>query len=152
MPSPPQLNPTAPKPATATKPAADPRPSHESAALAKLREAHPDEYDFYLKAAREDDTAELEALPDYPIKIQAFCLSDYIKAALERAKYEPDEDMIVASVPGLPSAFTQGDTIEEARDNLADAIEGNILIDLQMGWEIPPIPGSDVKVRVETLE
>ena len=152
MPSPTQLNPTAPKLATATQPVADTRPAHEAAALAKLREAHRDEYDFYLKAAREAKTDDWESLPNYPIKIQAFCLSDYIKAALERAKYEPDGDVIFAEVPGLPSAFTQGETIEEAREYLADAIEGNILIDLQMGWEIPPVPDSDVKIEVVTIE
>ena len=151
-----QLNPVAPKPAPAAKPAADPRPSpaHEAAALSKLREAHRDEYDFYLKRAREAKTANWEALPDYPIKIQAFCLSDYINAALEQAEYEPDDEVevIVASVPGLPVAFTQADTIEEAREYLADAIEGNVLIDLQMGRDIPPVPDSDIEIKLVTIE
>ena len=60
--------------------------------------------------------------------------------------------MIVASVPGLPGAFTQADTMEEAREYLADAIEGNVLIDLQMGWEIPQIPGSDVRIEIVEID
>ena len=144
--------PTAPKPAPATKPVADPRPSSESIALAKLREAHRDEYAFYLKRVREAKTADWEALPDYPIKIQAFCLSDYIKAVLERAEYEPDGEVIFASVPGMPDFYSQGEDLEDARFHLGDAIEGSIVIALQMGWDIPQIPDSEVKIEIVQID
>ena len=155
MATPTQLNPHAPttqKPPTAYRPEAAPRPSVQSIALAKLKEAHPDEYDFYLRRANEDKAVAWADLPDYPVKLQTFCLADYIKAALDRAEYEPDGDVIVATAPGIPGSFTQGETMEEARDNLADAIEGNILIALQMGWEIPPIPGSDVRIDIVEID
>ena len=148
---------TATKPtprATATNPAADPRPSpsSESIALAKLREAHSDEYDFYLKSAREAKTADWETLPDYPIKIQAFCLADYIKAVLDRAEYEPDGEVIFASVPGMPDFYSQGEDLEDARFHLGDAIEGSIVIALQMGWDIPQIPDSEVKIDIVEID
>ena len=124
----------------------------ESVALAKLREAHKEEYDFYLKRASEGKIEDWKDLPRYPIKIQAFCLADYIRAALDRAEYEPDDGVVFASAPGMPGSFTQGESMEEARENLADAIEGNILIALQMGSEIPPIPGSEVKVDIVEID
>ena len=131
---------------------ADIRPSGESIALAKLREAHRDEYDFYLKRASEGEIADWKDLPDFPPKLQIFCLADYIAAALDRAEYELDDEMIVARVPGISGAFTQGETIDEARENLADAIEGNILIALQLGWEISPIPDSEVRIEIVEVD
>ena len=131
---------------------ADMTPSSESVALAKLREAHREEYDFYLKRASEGKVEAWKDLPRYPVKIQAFCLADYINAALERAEYEPDDGVIFASAPGMPGSFTQGENMKEARDNLADAIEGSVLIALQMGWEIPPIPDSDVRIDIFEID
>ncbi len=120
----------------------------ESIALAKLREAHREEYDFYLKHAKKNHVKDWKDLPGFPIRLQSLCLAKYIDAALEIAEYEPDEGMIVARVPGLQGAFTQGEDYEDAKEMLADAIEGNVLIALQMGWEIPPIPCSKIKMEI----
>ncbi len=127
-------------------------PSSESVALAKLREAHREEYDFYVRHAKKNHIKDWEDLPGFPIRLQAFCLADYLKAALEKAEYEPDGEVIFANVPGLQGAFTQGENYEEARVNLQDAIEGNVLIALQMGWEIQPIPGSEVKIEIAEID
>ena len=120
----------------------------ESVALAKLKETHKEEYDFYVEHAEENHVADWKDLPSYPVKLQAFCLADYISAALDRAEYEPDDGMIVARVQGMSGFFTQGENMKEARDNLADAIEGSVLIALQMGWDVPPIPNSDLRIDI----
>jgi predicted RNase H-like HicB family nuclease len=79
-------------------------------------------------------------------KIRMFSLTEYIQKALEQAEYERDESgYVVASVPNASGFFTQGRTFEEARENLRDAIEGNVLIALQMGFEIPRIKGVRIK-------
>ncbi len=127
-------------------------PSSESIALAKLREAHKEEYDFYLKHAKKSDVKDWEELPGFPVRLQMFCLSEYIEAALAIAEYEPEDDVIIARVPGLQGAFTQGEDYEDAKEMLADAIEGNILIDLQMGWKIQPVPGSKVKIEIAEID
>ena len=125
----------------------------ESVALAKLKEAHQDEYDFYVEQAEKNRVEDWKDLPSYPVKLQAFCLADYISAALDRAVYEPDGEVIFARVPDVDAFyFTQGETYEEARLNLQDAIEGSVLIALQMGWGIPPIPGSEVKVKIAEID
>ncbi len=41
--------------------------------------------------------------------------------------------------------FSQGDNFEEARDNLRDAIEGNLVVALQLGFEIPKLVGVEIK-------
>jgi len=83
------------------------------------------------------------------MKLKAFSLSRYVEAALQQAEYNRDENgVIIAKVPGISGFFSQGDSFEEARENLRDAIEGNIILALQLGLEIPPIPG----VKIEEIE
>lgn len=78
-------------------------------------------------------------------KVKVFSLGKYLDAALKLAVYEKDETgVIVAAVPGASGFFTQGESYEEARENLKDAIEGNVLLALQLGWDIPHISGVDI--------
>lgn len=75
-------------------------------------------------------------------KIRTFSLLRYAEAALVQAEYEHDEDgVIIAQVPGVSGFFAQGDTFEAARANLRDVIEGNVLLALQLGFDIPNIQG-----------
>ena len=69
-----------------------------------------------------------------------------------RAEYERDEGGgVVAAVDDLPGFFAQGETHEEARANLEEVIEGNIMLALQLGWDVPPLPGIDIREQdVET--
>jgi hypothetical protein len=48
--------------------------------------------------------------------------------------------------------FAQGDAFEEARENLRDVIEGNVLLALQLDLPIPHIPGVAVKVGISRDE
>ena len=79
-------------------------------------------------------------------KVRYFVLSHYVEAALRLAEYERDENgVIIARVPSAAGFFSQGDTFEEARENLQDAIEGNIMIALQLGLDIPQIEGITIE-------
>ena len=81
-------------------------------------------------------------------KVKVFALTRYIEEALKRAEYERDENgVVIATVPGASGFFAQGDSFEEARENLRDVIEGNVLLALQMGLEIPHIEGVDIEER-----
>jgi antitoxin HicB len=52
--------------------------------------------------------------------------------------YRQAEDVILAEVPALPGCFSDGSTIEEARERVRDAIL-NFLDDLEeSGERIPP--------------
>ena len=128
-------------------PKADAPPSAESVALAKLIQRHRREYDFYVESAKANGVSDAQDLPAFPKKLLDFSLAEYVQAALSRIEYERDEDgWIVASVPGIQGAFTQGETYEEARANLAEVIEGNVMIDLQMGWPVCEIPEVEICV------
>jgi len=59
-------------------------------------------------------------------------LSNYVHFLLGKAIYEKDENWyIVASVPWYQWFFSQGQNIEEARENLVDAIESVIFHKIQ---------------------
>jgi predicted RNase H-like HicB family nuclease len=78
--------------------------------------------------------------------VKLFTLSRYVESAIRQAEYERDENgVIIAQVPAASGFFAQGDTFEEARENLRDVIEGNILLALQLGLEIPDIVGVDIR-------
>ena len=79
-------------------------------------------------------------------KAKYFTLSKYVNQALKKAEYERDENgVVIVRVPGASGFFAQGDTFEEARANLQDVIEGNVILALQLGLEIPQIEGAEIK-------
>ena len=84
-----------------------------------------------------------ENIYDHPLRengiprVRIISISRYVQAALEQAEYEQDENgVVIARVPGASGFFSQGETFEEARDNLRDAIEGNLTLALQLGLSV----------------
>ena len=131
----------------ATLPAPTAAPTAESIALAKLIERHRREYDFYVESAKADGVADAQDLPAFPKKMVDFSILEFIAAALEIAVYEPDEEdetAFIATVPGAPEIFTQGDSRGEAVAYLTDLLESEIVYRLQAGEAIPSIPGVEV--------
>lgn len=86
-------------------------------------------------------------------QVRFFSLSRYVDAALRQAEYHRDENgVVIAEVPNAAGFYAQGDSFEEARDNLRDVIEGNVLLALQLGFDIPTIAGITIEVQdAETL-
>lgn len=86
-------------------------------------------------------------------RVRLFPLLRYVEAALKHVEYERDENgVVIAQVPGASGFFAQGDSFEEARENLREVIEGNILLALQLGLDIPTIEGVTIEEQdVETV-
>ncbi len=86
-------------------------------------------------------------------KIRVFPISQYIAAALNLAEYERDENgVVIATVPNASGFFAQGDSFEEAQQNLRDVIEGNIALALQLNLPLPAIEGIVIEEQdAETL-
>lgn len=68
-------------------------------------------------------------------------ISAYIDAALSRAHYEliEDEDPYYGEVAELPGVWASGKTLEECRQNLAEVVEGWVMIRIARGMPIPPL-------------
>jgi predicted RNase H-like HicB family nuclease len=79
----------------------------------------------------------------YPFRmtVKQFSLREYIQRALELAEYVTDEDgVVIARVPNTSGFYAQGSSVETARTELEDVIEGNILLALQLKLPIPTLP------------
>jgi predicted RNase H-like HicB family nuclease len=68
-------------------------------------------------------------------------ICQYLEAALERARYEiiDDEEPYYGEVPELNGVWATGKSLEECRKNLAEVIEGWVLLRLSRGMAIPPL-------------
>lgn len=69
------------------------------------------------------------------------------------AIFEPDEGgRYVVSVPAVPGCVTQGDTLEEAKKMIKDALEGCLAVLKEEGQEIPQERGEVVVTKVSVSE
>lgn len=68
-------------------------------------------------------------------------LTEYIQAALSKAKYEiiNDEEPYYGEIPELEGVWATGKTLEECRKNLEEVIDGWIVVRLKKGLPIPPL-------------
>jgi predicted RNase H-like HicB family nuclease len=66
---------------------------------------------------------------------------EYIEAARARARYEliDDEEPYYGEVPDLPGVWATRKTLEECRKNLAEVIDGWIIIHLRRGLPVPKL-------------
>ena len=73
-------------------------------------------------------------------------IREYIDAALQHARYEliDDEEPYYGEVPELQGVWATGKTLEECRQELAEVIDGWILVRLSRGLPIPPV--GDVQI------
>jgi predicted RNase H-like HicB family nuclease len=68
-------------------------------------------------------------------------ITEYVEAALSKARYEiiKDEEPYYGEVPRLEGVWATGKTLEECRKNLAEVIDGWIIVRLRKGLSLPPI-------------
>lgn len=77
-------------------------------------------------------------------------IAQYIAAALSRARYEiiEDEEPYYGEVPELAGVWATGKTLEECRRNLAEGLEGWLVVRLRRGLDVPAI----ARHKIEELE
>lgn len=75
-------------------------------------------------------------------------IAEYIQAALRKAHYEmiEEEEPFYGEIHELKGVWATGKTLEECRENLAENLEGWLLIRNSQGLEIPEIDGYRVTV------
>ncbi|WP_250126157.1 type II toxin-antitoxin system HicB family antitoxin [Chroococcidiopsis sp. CCMEE 29] len=78
-------------------------------------------------------------------------LTEYIKAAMHRAKYEIlDEDStFIGKIPECQGVWANADTLEACRDELQEVLEEWIILGFQMGHPLPAINGIDLSIKKE---
>lgn len=71
----------------------------------------------------------------------------YIEAALSHARYEilDNEEPYYGEIPELTGVWATGKTLEECRKNLAEVIDGWIVVRLRRGLSIPPLDNLSIE-------
>ena len=78
----------------------------------------------------------------------AAMLTRYLAAALSHARYEVlPEGEYYGEIPGLDGVCAASETLEECRNELADVLEGWILLGLQLGHALPEVDGISLSFR-----
>lgn len=75
-------------------------------------------------------------------------IMDYIRAALESARYDKieDDEPFFGEIPRLKGVWASGKTLEECRHNLESALEGWILVRIKKGLPIPTIRKHKIEI------
>jgi predicted RNase H-like HicB family nuclease len=76
-------------------------------------------------------------------------LTEYIRAALHRARYEilADDGTFYAEIPGLDGVYANAKTLEDCRGELADILEEWMLFRLSRNLPLPAVSGIELAVR-----
>ena len=78
--------------------------------------------------------------------------TEYVTAALSKANYRIlDNGDYVATVPGLQGVWATGNTIEGARTELVEVIEGWIALRLRLGLPIPLMDNQAIEASAEPI-
>jgi predicted RNase H-like HicB family nuclease len=75
-------------------------------------------------------------------------LIEYVNNALRKAKYEMlEDDTFFGTVPGLRGVWANEKTLEACRDELAEVIEGWVLVRVANGLDVPSVGGVRINVK-----
>ena len=66
-------------------------------------------------------------------------LTQYIQAAMRKAKYEilEDNEGFYGEIPGFEGVWSSADNLEDCREELSDALETWLLFRISRGLEVP---------------
>ncbi|MBW4578552.1 MAG: type II toxin-antitoxin system HicB family antitoxin [Tildeniella nuda ZEHNDER 1965/U140] len=75
--------------------------------------------------------------------------AEYIKLAMSKATYEilEDNEGFFGSIPSFRGVWANADTLEACRDELAEALEGWILLGIYLHHPIPVLEGIDLNIQ-----
>lgn len=74
-------------------------------------------------------------------------LTEYIRAAMHRARYEIlDDGTYYGEIPGFQGVYANADTLEACREELQSVLEGWLLLSFDKRLPIPVIDGIDLTI------
>lgn len=79
-------------------------------------------------------------------------LTAYITAAMRNAKFETLCDgTVYGEIPGLQGVYANEDTLEQCRGELQSALEGWIILGLELGHTIPEMDGINLTTKERVM-
>lgn len=78
-------------------------------------------------------------------------LTEYIRSAMHRAKYEilEEDGTFIGKIPDCQGVWASADTLEACREQLQEVLEEWIILGFQMGHPLPVIDGIDLSFKKE---
>ncbi len=79
-------------------------------------------------------------------------LTEYIRAAMGRAKYEilEDDEPFYGEIPGFDGVWANAETLEGCREELEEVLEGWIVLSLSRNLPLPTVDGISLEVTSTT--
>lgn len=76
-------------------------------------------------------------------------LTNYIRAALHRARYEilPDDGSFYGEIPGFEGVYANTQTLEACREELAEVLEEWVLFRVSKNLPLPAVDGIELTIR-----
>jgi predicted RNase H-like HicB family nuclease len=76
-------------------------------------------------------------------------LTNYIRAAMYRAKYEilPDDNTFYGEIPGFDGVYANADTLEACREELEEVLEEWILLRVSKNLSLPVVDGIELTIK-----
>ena len=76
-------------------------------------------------------------------------LSEYVTAALHKARYEilADDGSYYGEIPGFEGVYANATTLEACRDELRDVLEEWILFRVSRNVSLPVVDGRELTIR-----
>ncbi len=74
-------------------------------------------------------------------------LSEYIRAAMRRARYEIlDDESFYSEIPGFDGVWASATTLEGCREELEEVLEGWIVLSLSKNLPLPTVDGISLEI------
>lgn len=76
-------------------------------------------------------------------------LTEYIRAAMKKAKYEilPDDNTFYGEIPGFDGVYANADTLEACRDELEEVLEEWIFFRISRHLPLPVVEGIELVIK-----
>lgn len=79
-------------------------------------------------------------------------LTEYIQAAMRRARYEILEDSTYyGEMPGFQGVYANAGTLEDCREQLREVLEGWLVLGLRLGHSLPVVDGISLAIELEAI-
>ena len=76
-------------------------------------------------------------------------LTEYVRAAMKKAKYEilPDDNTFYGEIPGFDGVYANADTLEGCREELEEVLEEWLFFRISRNLPLPVVGGIELVIR-----
>jgi len=85
-----------------------------------------------------------------PARGEKKVITEYIQAAMRRARYEIlEDDTFYGEIPGFQGVYANAETLEDCREQLREVLESWLVLGLRLGHLLPIVDDISLAVELE---